>query len=113
MCAGDFLGDLGERWIVFPVIFKAVFGNGDGVRAAAPFPDKTRAGLEAEARGGANPAICPQGLGHGLQFSAGRSAQAALRECLKSVAKSENKEIAADPRRLPVLEPPPFALKSD
>jgi hypothetical protein len=74
--------------------------------------DKARAGLEAEAWRGANPAIGPQGLGHGLQFSAGRLAEAALCDLLKSVTKSENKEIAAEPRRLPVIEPPPFPPQS-
>jgi hypothetical protein len=47
-----------------------------------------------------------------LQFSAGRLAEAALRDLLKPVTKSENQEIAADPRRLPVIEPPPFTPQS-
>ena len=98
--------------IVFPGIFEPVFGDRDGMRAAVPFPDKTRAWLEAESWRGANPAIGPQGLGHGLQFSAGRLAEAALRALLKSVAESENKEIAAEPRWLLVIEPPPFPPQS-
>jgi hypothetical protein len=104
MCAGDFLGDLGERWIVLPGIFEPVFSDRNSMRAAAPFANETRAGLETEAWCGANPARCPQGLGNGPEL-----AEPALRDLLKSVAKSENKEIAADPRRLPVIEPPPFA----
>ena len=112
MRSGDFLGDLGERRVVFPGIFEPVLSDRDGIGAAAPFADKTRTGLETEAWCGTNPAICPQGLGHGLQFSAGRFAQAALRDLLKSVTKSKNKEIAADPRRLLVIEPPPFPPQS-
>jgi len=45
MCSGDFLGDFGQGGIVFPGIFEPVFGDHDGVRAAAPFPDKTVPGL--------------------------------------------------------------------
>jgi hypothetical protein len=101
-------GDLGQGGIAFPGIFEAVCGDRDGVRAAAPLPDETRARLEAEAWCGANPAIGPQGLGHGLELPPGRLAEAALRDLLKSVTKSENKKIAADPRRLLVIEPPPF-----
>jgi hypothetical protein len=112
MCSGDSFGDLGQRGIVFPAIFEPIFGNRDGMRAAAPFADKTRAGLETEAWCGTNPAICSQGLGHGLQFSAGRLGEAALRDLLKPVTKSENNEIAADPRRLPVIELPPFPPQS-
>ena len=45
MRSGDFLGDLGERRVVLPRIFEPVLGDGDGIGAAAPFADKTRAGL--------------------------------------------------------------------
>src|SRR5205823_14082935 len=89
-----------------------VFGDRDAMRAAAPFPDKARARLEAEARCRGNPTRCPQGLGHGLQFSAWRLAEPTMRDLLKSVTKSENKEIAADPQRLAVIEPPPFTPQS-
>jgi hypothetical protein len=45
MRSGDFLGDLGEGGIVFPGIFEPISGDRDGICAAAPFADKTRAGL--------------------------------------------------------------------
>jgi hypothetical protein len=57
---GDLSGDLGEGRIARPGIREPIFRDRDGVRAAAPFPNKTRAGLQAEARRGANPARCPQ-----------------------------------------------------
>jgi hypothetical protein len=55
------------------------------VRAATPFPNETRAWLQAEARRGANPAGCPQGLRHGLQLAPGRLAEPAVRDFLKPV----------------------------
>jgi hypothetical protein len=50
MRSGDLFGDCGQGWIVFPGIFEPIFRDCDGVRAAAPFPNKTRPGLQAEAR---------------------------------------------------------------
>jgi hypothetical protein len=58
--SGNLFGDLGQGRIVCPGILEPVFRYRDGVRAAAPFPNQTRAGLQAEARRGANPARCPQ-----------------------------------------------------
>jgi hypothetical protein len=49
MRSSDFLGDLGHGGIVVPGVLEPVFGDRDGMRAAAPFANKTRAGLEAEA----------------------------------------------------------------
>jgi hypothetical protein len=112
MRSSDFLGDLGHGGIVFPGVLEAIFGDCDGMRAAAPFPNQTRAGLEAEAWCGANPAHRPQGLGHGLELPPGRLAEPALGDLLKPVTERKNKEVAADPRRLPVMEPPPFMPQS-
>jgi hypothetical protein len=42
MCSGDSLGDLDQGGIVFPGVLEAIFGDRDGMRAAAPFPDETR-----------------------------------------------------------------------
>ena len=81
----------------------------DGVRAAAPFPNQTRAGLQAEARRGANPARCPQGLRHRLQLAPARLAKPAMRDFLKSVTERKDQQVATDPRRFAVVEPPPFA----
>jgi hypothetical protein len=44
-------------------MFEPVFGDGDGMRAAAPFPDKTGAGFESKAWCGAKPARRPQRMG--------------------------------------------------
>jgi Natural resistance-associated macrophage protein len=59
--SGDLFGDLGERRIARPGILEPILRYRDGVRTAAPFPDQTRAGLQAEARRRANPTRCPQG----------------------------------------------------
>ena len=66
MRSGDLFGDLGQGRIARPSILEPVFRYRDGVRAAA------RAGLQAEARRGANPARCPQGLRHRLQLAPAR-----------------------------------------
>src|SRR5580704_10733295 len=64
---------------------------------------------EIKARYGANPAHCPQCLRHRLQLTRGRLAEPAVRDFLKSVTEGKDKQVAADPRRLAVVEPPPFA----
>src|ERR1700719_2396132 len=107
--SGDLFGDLGQRRIARPGILEAIFRDRDGVRAAAPFPNQTRAGLQAEARRGANPARCPQGLRHRLQLAPGRLAEPAMRDFLKSVTEGKDKQVATNPRRVSVGEPPPFA----
>ena len=109
MRSGDLFGDGGQGWIVCPGIFEPIFRDCDGVRAAAPFPNQTRAGLQAEARYGANPSRCLQGLRHRLQLAPGRLAEPAMRDFLKSVPERKDKQVAADPRRFSVVEPPPFA----
>src|ERR1700730_10760859 len=109
MRCGDLFGDLGQGWIARPGILEPVFRYRDGVRAAAPFPNQTRAWLQAEARRGANPARCPQGLRHRLQLAPGRLADPARRACLNSVTEGEDEQVATDPRRFAVVEPPPFA----
>ena len=109
MRSGNLFGDLGQGRIVCPGILEPVFRYRDGVRAAAPFPNQTRAGLQAEARRGANPARCPQGLRHCLQLSPDRLAEPAMRDFLKSVTERKDQQVATDPRRFSVVEPPPFA----
>src|SRR5580693_91335 len=83
--SGDLFGDLGQRRIARPGILEPVFRYRDGVRAAAPFPNQTRAWLQAEARRRANPARCPQGLRHRLQLAPGRFAEPVVRDFLNSV----------------------------
>ena len=109
MRSGDLFGDLGQRQIARPCILEPILRDRDGVRTAAPFPDQTRTGLQAEARRRANPARCPQGLGHGLQLAPGHLAEPAMRDFLKSVTEGKDKQVATDPWRFTVVEPPPFA----
>ena len=109
MRSGDLFGDLGQGRIARPGILEPIFRDRDGVRAAAPFPNQTRTGLQAETRRGANPARCPQGLRHRLQLAAGCLAEPAVRDFLKPVPECKDKQVAADPRRFTVVEPPPFA----
>src|SRR5208337_5543610 len=102
-------GDLGQGRIARPAIREPIFHDGDGVRAAAPFPNKTRAWLQAEARRWANAARCLQGLGHRLQLALGRLAEPTMRDFLKSVTEGKDKKVATDPRRFTVVQTPPFA----
>ena len=53
MRSSDFLGDLGHGGIVFPGVLEAIFGDRDGMRAAAPFADQIAPGLRQ--RPGAGP----------------------------------------------------------
>src|SRR5664279_151217 len=101
--SGNCFGDLGQGWIVCPAVFEPIFRYRDGVRAAAPFPNKTRTGLQAETRRGANPARCPQGLGHRLQLSPGRLVEPAVLDFLKSVTEGKNQQVATDPRRFTMV----------
>ena len=109
MRAGDLFGDRGQRGIARPGILEPILSHRDGMRAAAPFPNKTRAGLQAEARRRANPARRPQGLRHRLQLAPGRLAEPAVRDLLKPVTERQDEQVATDPRRFAVIEPPPFA----
>ena len=43
-----------------------------------------------------------------LQLAPGRLAEPAVRDFLKSVTEGKDKEVATDPRRCTVIEPPPF-----
>jgi hypothetical protein len=83
MCPGNLSGDLGQRRIILRRILEPMFGDRNGMRAPAPFPDKTRAGLEAESWRGGNPACRLQGLGDGLELPPGRLAEPAMRDFLK------------------------------
>jgi hypothetical protein len=83
--SGDLFGDLGQGRIARPAILDPIFRYRDGMRTAAPFPNETGAGLQAEARRRANPARCPQGLCYRLQLSPGRLTEPAVRDFLKSV----------------------------
>ena len=109
MRAGDLLSDLGQRRIVRPHVLEPVFRNRDGMRAPVPLAHEARTWLEAEARRGGNPTCCPQGFRQRLQLATRRLAEPAVRDLLKSVTERQDKEVAADPRRLTVVEPPPFA----
>ena len=113
MRSSDLFGDLGQRRIASscPAILEPIFRHRDGVRTATPFADKTRAGLQAEARRRANPARRPQGLRYRLQLATGRLAKPAVFDFLKSVTERKDKEVAADPRRFAVVQPPPFATQ--
>ena len=104
-----FLAISGQRRIARPGILEPIFPDRDGVRAATPFPNQTRAGLQAEARRGANPSRCPQGLCHRLQLPPGRLAEPAVLHFLKSVTEGKDEQIATDARWFSVVEPPPFA----
>ena len=66
-------------------------------------------GVQAEARRWAYPAGFGQGLRHRLQPAPGRLAEPAMRDFLKPVTEGKDKQVAADFRRLAVVEPPPFA----
>jgi hypothetical protein len=44
-----------------------------------------------------------------LQLAPGRLAEPTVRDFLKSIAERKDKQVAADPRRFTVVEPPPFA----
>ena len=44
-----------------------------------------------------------------MQLSPGRLAESAVRDFLKSVTECKDKQVATDPRRFTVVEPPPFA----
>ena len=107
--SGDFFGDGGQGQIACPAILEPVFRYRDGVRTAAPFPNETRTRLQAEARRGAIPTRCPQGLRHRLQLSPSCLAEPPVLDFLKSVTEGKNKQVATDPRRFTVVEPPPFA----
>ena len=111
MRPGDLFGDRAQRGIARPGIFEAIFGDRHGVRSAAPFADKTGAWLQTEARRQANLARRPQRLRHRLQLAADRLREAAALDLLKPVTERENKQIAADPRRLAAMQPPPFAAQ--
>jgi hypothetical protein len=44
-----------------------------------------------------------------LQLAPGRLAEPAMRDFLESVAEGKDEQVATDPRRFTVVEPPPFA----
>jgi hypothetical protein len=107
--SGDLFGDLGQGRIANPGVLEPIFRDRNSVSPAAPFPNKTRAGLQAEAWHGANSARCPQGFRHRLQLAPGRLAEPAVLDFLKSVTEGKDKQVATDPRRFSVVEPPPLA----
>ncbi len=76
-----------------------------------PFADKTRARLQAEAWRWANPTGHPQGLCYRFQLTTGRLAKPAVFDFLKSVTERKDKEVAANPRRFVMVQPPPFATQ--
>ena len=78
MGPGDLPGDHGQGPIAGSFMLEAVFRHRDGMRAAMPFADQPRAGLEAQAGGGANAARRLQALCNGLQLAAGRLAETSI-----------------------------------
>ena len=109
MRPGDLFGDRAKGGIGRPGVLEVVLSHRDVVRSTAPFADKTRAGLQIEARRRANLPCRPQRLRHRLQLAADRLLEAAPLDLLKPVTERENKQVAADPRRVAVMQPPPFA----
>ena len=107
----DLFGDLGQGLIARPAILESIFCHRDVVSAAAPFANESRAGLQAEARRGANPARRPQGFCNRLQLAARRLTEPTMFDFLNSVTEREDKEVAADPRRFAVVQSPPFATQ--
>ena len=108
MGPGDLPGDHGQGPIAGSLILEAVFRHGDGMRAAMPFADQPRAGLEAQAGRGANAAGRLQALCNRLQLAAGRLAETAMLAFLKLVAERQGKQVAAELRRGTAIEPLPF-----
>jgi hypothetical protein len=74
---------------------------------ATPFPDKARAWLQAETRCGADAACGTQRLRQRPQLAKRRLAEAAVLDFLKSVCNAKDKQIAADPRWIMVIEAAP------
>jgi hypothetical protein len=70
MASCDLVGNLGQRRIARTGVLKPVLGHRDGVSAAVPFANQTRAGLETEARGCPNPARGSQAR---IKMTTGRS----------------------------------------
>jgi hypothetical protein len=84
--------------------------------AAVPLAHQTRTGLEVQASRCSNPTRRPQGLCHGLQLATRRFAKPAVFDFLKPVSEAKDKEIAADPWRITVVQLAPFdpqRLKSE
>jgi hypothetical protein len=94
----------GKKWP--PRSTVTISAPGTSWRSRSFSPRKPRAGLQAEARRGANPTRCPQGLGHRLQLVPSRLAEPAVRDFLKSVIECKDKQVATDPRWFTVGEPP-------
>ena len=107
----DLFGDLGQGLIARPAILESIFCHRDVVSTAAPFANESRAGLQAEARRGANPARRPQGFCNRLQPAARRLTEPTMFDFLNPVTEREDKEVAADPRRFAVVQSPPFATQ--
>ena len=96
MCAGDLLGNLGQRGITHSGVFKPILRHRDGMGAAVPFANQTRTGLQAKAWRCANPSGRSQGLCYRLQLATRRLAEPAVLDFLKSVTERKGKEVAAD-----------------
>jgi hypothetical protein len=86
MGAGDLFGDLGERRIIQPGIFEAVFRHRYGVGAALPFAHQPGTGLEAKPWIRSDPAFGAKHLCQRLQLALCGSAETAMLKLLKAVA---------------------------
>jgi hypothetical protein len=78
---------------------------------AVPLANKTRSWLQAEARRRADPTRCPQALRDRSELATRRFTQPAVFDFLESVAERKDQEIATDPRRITVVQPPPFTTQ--
>ena len=109
MRSGDLLGDLGQRRVTGAGVFEPVLRHRDGVGPAMPFADKTRTRLQAETRCGADATCGSQCFRQRPQLATRRLAEPAVFNFLKPVANPEDQQVAADPRRITVVQAPPFA----
>ena len=108
MCAGDPLGDLGQRRITHTSVFKPILRYRDVMSAAVPFANQARARLQVEDWRGSNPTRRPQGLCYRLQLAARRLAEPAVFDFLKFITERKDKEAAADLWRFAVILLTPF-----
>jgi len=111
MGTSDRFGGLCERWIARAGILKPVFRHRDGVGAATPFADQPGARLQTEAWIGSDLASGPEHLRQRLQLATCGLAEPTVLEFLEPVPDPPDQQVAADPWRLAVIKPPPFAAQ--
>ena len=109
MGTGDLVGDLGERWIAHPGIFKSLFRYRDGMGAAAPFAHQSGARLQTEAWIGSHLASGLEHLRQRLQLATCGLAEPAMLELLVPVADPPDQQVATNPWGFIAVKPSPFA----